>query len=81
MIFGNDLSDLDFEPNLSDDATMEVIGREFSDLLFSVEHDLSDLDTDDVHRNDLSDPDDDADLEVSLEQCPFDIDELLDQGF
>lgn len=69
------ISDLDFEPNLSDDATLEVIGREFSDFHFSVEHGLSDLDTDDVYR----DHDDDPDLEVTLEGCPFDIDELLDQ--
>lgn len=75
------LSDIDFAPNLSDDATTEVIEREFSDLHFLVEHELSDLDYDDAARSNLSDPDDDPNLEATLDGCPFDIDELLDQVY
>lgn len=65
---------------LSDEEAMDVIRREFNDTLFLVEHDLSDHDYDDVARDDLSDPDDDPELEVALEGCPFDTDELLDLG-
>ena len=77
----NDFSDVDFAPNLSDYKTSAMIGREFSDFHFLVEHELSDLDQDDVARENLSDPDDDPNLEVALEECPFDIDELLDQVY
>lgn len=62
---------------LSDEESMEVIRREFNDTLFLVEHDLSDLDYDDVYRDDLSDPDDDLEFEASLEGCPFDVDDAI----
>ena len=81
MFINDEFSDVDFMPTLSDDATMAMIEKEFSDLVFSFDYDLSDLDADDVHRENLSDPDDDPDLEVTLEQCPFDIDELLDEVY
>lgn len=67
------ISDLDAGTVVSD-----AIEREFSDFRFLVDHDLSDHDLDDVAREDLSDPDDDPNLEAALDGCPFDIDELLD---
>ena len=75
------LSDIDFGITTVDHRNNDFIRREFDDTLFAVEHELSDLDRDDVDRNELSDPDDDPDIELTLDGCPFDIDELLDQVY
>ena len=65
---------------LADEEEMDVIRREFDATLFEIEHHISDHDYDDLARNDLSDPDDDLEIEAALEGCPFDVDELLDLG-
>ncbi len=62
---------------LSDEAEMEIIRREFDSFMFSVEHELSDHDLDDVYRDDLPDPDDDPELEAALEGCAFDLDDVI----
>ncbi len=53
----------------------DQISAELSDVC-EVDHEL--LDYEDTARAGLSDPQDDPDLEVALEECPFDVDTLLD---
>ncbi len=68
---------IDFEVT-TDECDDEVIRREFAEFLFDTEHhELSDLDTDDVNRTFLCDPEDDDKLSDALDGCPFDMDTLL----